>query len=66
MSPGKILSEGRSLVRKTTTRNAVGSYRPLIEANNRLLLKNALEMGGDPSLLVNQSVFSVPLPPLLV
>ena len=52
--PGKLHSEGRSLIRKATSRDAIGSYRPLIEANNLLLLKNALGMVGDPSPLVNQ------------
>ena len=52
--PGKFHSEGRMLMRKATTRDAMGSYGPLIEANNRLFLKNALGMVGDPSPLVNQ------------
>ena len=56
---GKILSEGRLLLRKATTRDAIGSYQPLIEANNRLFLKDALGMVGDPSPLVNQQGSSV-------
>jgi len=52
--PGKLHSEGRLLMRKATSRNAIGSFRPLIEANNHLFLKNALGMVGDPSPLVNQ------------
>ena len=52
--PGKLHSEGRLLIRKATSRDAIDSYRPLIEANNHLLLKNALGMVGDPSNLVNQ------------
>jgi hypothetical protein len=55
--PGKLHSEGRLLMRKATSRDAIDSYRPLIEANNRLFLKNALGMVGDPSPLVNQSLF---------
>jgi hypothetical protein len=51
---GKLHSEGRSLMRKATSRDAIGSYRPLIEANNYLFLKNALGMVGDPSPLINQ------------
>jgi len=57
--PGKLHSEGRLFMRKAISRDAIGSYRPLIEANNRLLLKNALGMVGDPSPLVNQYVSSV-------
>jgi len=57
--PGKLHSEGRLFMRKATSRDAIGSYRPLIEANNRLFLKNALGMVGDPSPLVNQYVSSV-------
>jgi len=56
---GKILSEGRLLLRKATTRGAIASYRPLIEANNRLFLKDALGMVGDPSPLVNRQVSSL-------
>ena len=56
--PGKLHSEGRLLIHKATSRDAIGSYRPLIEANNLLLLKNALGMVGDPSPLVNQYHFS--------
>jgi len=56
---GKILSEGRLLLRQATNRDAIGSYQPLIEANNRLFLKDALGMVGDPSPLVNQQVSSV-------
>jgi len=54
--PGKILSDGRTILRKATTRHAMSSYRPLIEANNCVFLKNVLEMGvvGDPSSLVHQ------------
>ena len=52
--PGKLHSEGRSLMRKATSRDATDSYGPLIEANNHLFLKNALGMIGDPSLLVNR------------
>jgi cytochrome P450 len=51
---GKVHSEGRLLVRKATSREAVASYRPLIEANNNLFLKNALGMTGDPLPLVYQ------------
>jgi hypothetical protein len=54
MQPGKNLYEQRFHLRKATTRKAVGSYRPLIEAGNRLLLKSALSLAGDPSPLVNQ------------
>ena len=54
--PGKLHSKGRLLVRKATSRNAIRSYRTLIEANNRLFLENALGMVGDPSPLVNQYV----------
>ena len=52
--PGKLHSEGRLLMRKATSREAISSYRSLIETNNRLFLKNALGMVGDPSPLVNQ------------
>ena len=52
--PGKSHTERRLLMRKATSRDAVDSYRPLIEANNHLFLKNALGMVGDPSHLVNQ------------
>jgi hypothetical protein len=52
--PGKLHSEGRLRTRKATTRDAIASYHPLIEANNRLFLRNALGMVGDPSYLVNQ------------
>jgi hypothetical protein len=54
MQPGKILSERRFHSRKATTRDAIGSYRPLIEAGNRLFLKNAIRLAGDPSPLVNR------------
>ena len=54
IQPGKLHSEGRLLMRNATSRDAIGSYRPLIEANNHLFLKNALGMVGDPSPLVNQ------------
>ena len=51
---GKVHSEGRSLIRKATSRDAMDSYRPLIEENNYLFLKNALGTVGDPSPLINQ------------
>ena len=54
LPPGKLHSEGRLIMRKATSRNAIGSFRPLIEANNHLFLKNVLGMVGDPSPLVNQ------------
>jgi hypothetical protein len=54
MQPGKILYEQRFHMRKATTRKAIDSYRPLIEAGNRLFLKSALGMTGDPSPLVNR------------
>jgi hypothetical protein len=54
MQPGKVLSERRLHSRKATTRDAIGSYRPLIEAGNRLFLRSVLGMAGDPSPLVNQ------------
>ena len=56
IQPGTLHSEGRSLMRKATSRVAIGSYRPLIEANNRQFLKNALGMVGDPLPLVNQYI----------
>ena len=52
--PGRLHSEARSLMRKATSRGAIESYRPLIEANNCQFLKNALGMIGDPLPLVNQ------------
>ena len=52
--PGKLHSEGRLLMHKATSRDAIDSYQPLIEANSHLLLKNALRMAGNPSHLVNQ------------
>ena len=54
MQPGKILSEQRFHLRKATTRKAIGSYQPVIEAGNRLFLKSALGMTGNPSSLVNR------------
>jgi len=54
MPQGNLLSEGRSLMRKATSRNAIDSYRPLIEENNYLFLKNALGTVGDPSPLINR------------
>ena len=54
IQPGKLHSEGRLLMRKATSRDAVDSYRPLIEANNHMFLKDALGMVGDLSHLVNQ------------
>lgn len=51
---GQVHSDGRLLQRKATTRDAVRSYQPLIESNNRQFLGNALGMVGDPSHLVNQ------------
>jgi len=59
IQPGQQHSEGRLLMRKVTSRDAIGSYRPLIEANNRLFLKNASGMVDDPSPLVNQYVSSI-------
>ena len=56
--PGRLHTEGRLHMRKATSRDAIDSYRPLIEANNHLLLKNVLGMVGDPSHLVNQYHFS--------
>ena len=54
MQPGKILSEQRFHLRKATTRKAIGSYRPVIESGNRLFLKSALGMAGDPSPVINR------------
>lgn len=51
---GKVLSDGRVLMRKATSREAIDSYRPLIEKYNRLSLRSLLGMVGDPSPLVNQ------------
>jgi hypothetical protein len=59
---GKLHSEGRSLMRKATSREAISAYRPLIETNNHLFLKHALGMVGDPSPLLNQCVSLVSLP----
>ena len=52
--PGHFHTAGRALLRKATSRDAISSYRPLIEVNNRQFLKNALGMVGDPSSLINQ------------
>lgn len=51
-------------MRKATRHDAISVYRPLIEANNRLSLKNALGMVGDPSPLIHQYAYFVLLPPL--
>ena len=59
IQPGQRHSEGRSVIRKATSRDAIGTYRPWIEANNRLFLNNALGMVGDPSPLVSRYVSSI-------
>ena len=53
MTPRRLHSEGRLLIREATSRDATDSYGPLIKAKNHLFLKNALGI-GDQSLLVNQ------------
>jgi hypothetical protein len=66
MPQGKLHSEGRLHLRMATSRNAIGSYQPLVEANNRLFLKSALGVVGDPSPLISQSVFFARLVPLSI
>jgi hypothetical protein len=54
MQPGKQLQERRLRLRTATKKDALDSYKGLIEEYNLLLLQTATHFNGDPNILINR------------
>jgi len=56
MPPGPVVTEGRMLLRKGTSNEALTVCRPIFDAHKTYILKHALDFDGDPDPFISEFV----------